>query len=197
MQISIADLKITIKFTLLLLLIVLFSIYYRNYLFSVITFSAIFIIFSISQFSGALCFPSEGAVVRKMVDMTGIRKGDVAYDLGSGDARILIEAARRYKDVKLIGVEINPFVALISKISIKFLGLEDRIKIRMENFFRTNLRDADVIFVFLLQGTNYRLEKKLKKELKKGSRIVSHIWKFKDLKLLKADEKLKVYLYKI
>ncbi len=197
MRISIADFKILLEFALFIAAISIIAIHFNAYLFAVIVFGTIFIILSISQAFGALYFPSESEVVKKMVDIARLKEGEVAYDLGSGDARILVEAAKQYKNIKLIGVEVNPFVFMISKIMLKIHGLEDRIKIRRENLFKTDLKDADVIFIFLLQGSTYRLEKKLKKELKRGTRIVSHIWKFKNTKLVKADERLKVYLYKV
>jgi SAM-dependent methyltransferase len=191
------DWKLVLGFVLFLTSIILLSRYTGNYLFGFIVFSIVFVIFAVSHFSGAIWFPSDNAVVNKMVDMAGLRDGELAYDLGSGDGRILVEAARRSKKVRLKGVEVNPFVALISRLLIKSAGFGKRIGISVGNLFNADLRGVDVIFVFLMQKANYRLEKKLKKELKKGSRIVSHIWKFKDLRLVRADEKLKVYLYKV
>lgn len=194
-EILVADLKVLLVITLLVASIITLSAYFNYYLFAVIIFSIMMLIFLLSLFSGAPWFPSEHTVAKRMVELAGIKTGDVVYDLGSGDGRLLIEAAERYK-AKFIGVEINPFVYIISKFLIWQRGFSGRIKLMLENLFNVDLKNADVIFVFLLQGTNYRLEKKLKRELKKGSCIVSHLWKFRSLKLVKADEKLKVYLYK-
>jgi len=196
MRISLADLKILIIFGLFVSSIIVLSFYFNYYLFGMVVFSTMIVVFLISHLYGAPWFPSADAVVKKMVHMAKIAKGDVVYDLGSGDARILIEASRRRSGIRLTGVEINPISIIGSKLLLKILGLGDKIKIRRQNFFKANLRDADVIFVFLLQKTNDRLEKKLKKELKKGTRIVSHLWKFKNMKLVRADERLKVYLYR-
>lgn len=191
------DFKILLEFALFIAAVSIIALHFNAYLFAVIIFGAIFIILSISQIFGALYFPSEQAVVKKMVDMARLKKGEVAYDLGSGDARILMEAARRHKSVKLVGIEINPFVFALSRIMLKLRGLDDKIEIMRENLFNADIRDANVIFIFLLKGSTHRLEKKLKKELRKGTRVVSHIWKLKDTKLAKADERLKVYLYDI
>lgn len=197
MKISLADLKIVIVFALFVYSIVLLSFYFNYYIFGMIILSILMLMFLVPYFYGAPWFPSEQSVVKRMVDMAKIRSSDIVYDLGSGDARILIEAARRNKKIaKLIGVEINPFANMLSKILLKISGCGNRIEIRRQDLFKTNLKDADVIFVFLLQKTNNRLEKKLKKELKKGTRVVSHLWKFKNMKLVSADERLKVYLYK-
>jgi len=196
MRISLADLKILIIFGLFVSSIIAVSFYFNYYLFGIVVFSIMMIIFLLPYFYGAPWFPSADAVVKKMVDMANISNGDNVYDLGSGDARILIEASKQKRSTKLIGVEINPFAIMVSKIFLKILGFEEKIKIRRQNLFKTNLRDADVIFVFLLQKTNNRLERKMKKELKKGTRIVSHLWKFKNMRLIQADERLKVYLYR-
>lgn len=196
MEISQADLKILIIFGLFVCLILTLSFYFKFYLFSLAIFSIMFLIFLIPHIYGATWFPSERAVVKKMVDMANVKSGDIVYDLGSGDGRILIETYRRKKGVKLIGVEISPFAIMVSKLLLHILGLKDKIEIRRQNIFDTNLKDADVIFVFLSQRANNRLEKKFKKELKRGTRIVSHLWKFKNIKLVKADKKLKVYLYR-
>ncbi len=197
MKISLADLKIVVIFALFVYSIVILSFYFNYYLFGMIILSILMLMFLVPYFYGAPWFPSERAVVKKMVDMAKIRSSDAVYDLGSGDARILIEAARRNKKIaKLIGVEINPFAIMISKIFLKISGFESRIEIRRQNLFKTDLKDADVIFVFLLQKTNNRLEKKLRKGLKKGTRVVSHLWKFENMKLVRADERLKVYLYR-
>jgi precorrin-6B methylase 2 len=195
MQASITDFKILLEFALFIAAVSIIALHFNAYFFAVIVFGTIFIILSISQIFGALYFPSEQAVVERMVDVAKLKKGEVAYDLGSGDARILMEATRRHKSVKLVGIEINPFVFALSKIMLKLRGLEDRIEIRRENLFNADISDADVIFIFLLKGSTHRLEKKLKKELREGTRVVSHIWKLKDTKLVKADERLKVYLY--
>jgi precorrin-6B methylase 2 len=197
MQASMTDFKILLEFALFVAAVSIIALHFNAYLFAVIVFSTIFIILSISQIFGALYFPSEDTVVKRMVDMARLKKGEVAYDLGSGDARILIEAARRHKNIKLVGIEVNPFLFALSKLMLKIRGLEGRVEIRRENLFNVDVKDADVIFIFLLKGSTHMLEKKLKKELRKGTRVVSHIWKFKDTKLAKADERLKVYLYNI
>ena len=200
MKISSADLKILLIFGVFSVSVVAVSFYFNFYLFAVVVFSIMFVIFFVPHLYGATWFPSERAVVEKMVDFADLKDNDVAYDLGSGDGRILIEAYKRkgasnVSNLKLIGIEISPFATAVSRLLIRMNGLQDKIEIRKQNLFRTNLTTADVVFVFLTQKTNDRLEKKLKIELKKGTRVVSHLWKFKDMRLAKADDRLKVYLY--
>lgn len=194
--VSLADLKILFIFGVFAASVIFVSFYFSFYLLAMTVFSIMFVIFLVPHLYGATWFPSERAVVEKMVDMAAPKDGDLVYDLGSGDARILIEVHRRKKkNVKLVGVEISPFAIAVSKMILRMRGLQDKIEIRKQNLFRTNLTAADVVFVFLTQKANDRLERKLKIELKKGARVVSHLWKFKNMQLAKADEKLKVYLY--
>jgi SAM-dependent methyltransferase len=200
MQISKADLKIILMFGVFAILVTFVSLYFEVYIFAVAVFGFMFVIFLVPHMYGAVWFPSERAVVRKMVDMAGIKDKDVVYDLGSGDGRILIEAWKRKnewkkRNVRLVGVDISPFAVAVSRTVLRMHGLQDNIEIRKQNLFRTNLTTADVVFAFLTQKTNDRLEQKLKIELKKGTRVVTHLWKFKDMNLVEADEKLKVYLY--
>ena len=198
MEISKADLKMILMFGAFSVLMIFLSFYFKAYAVGASLFGLMLVVFLVPHMYGSVWFPSERAVVERMVRMAGIKSGDVVYDLGSGDGRILTEVWKRKgkkKNLKLIGVDISPFAVAASKLNVRLRGLQGKIDIRRQNLFRANLKDADVIFVFLTQETNDRLERKLKKELKKGTRVVSHIWKFRHMKLAKADEKLKVYLY--
>jgi precorrin-6B methylase 2 len=124
-----------------------------------------------------------------------LKEGENFYDLGSGDGRVLIEAVKKYK-VNGKGIEINPFLVFLSKMKIKILGLEDLIKIERGDFFKKNLKDADAIFIYLNQRITNKLEEKLLKELKKGTRIVICPSSFKNIPLIKRSERfsnLKLY----
>lgn len=149
-----------------------------------------------SQVFGAPWIPSSRKSVKKMMQLAQIKPGDVLYDLGSGDGRIIIEAARRYKAVAR-GIEIDPLRYILSKIKIYFLDLKDNTSIRLGNFFSENLRDADIVVVYLLQETNNKLIKKLKNELMPGTRVISNTFKFYGLKPVASDEKNRIYLYRI
>ena len=145
------------------------------------------------EFTGSRWVPSGRKHVKKMLDMAGIKPREKVYDLGSGDGRIVIEAARR--KALSIGVEIDPLKCVLTWLRIKKNGLSND-KIRWESFFRTDLRDADVVVLYLLPETLQKLENKLSK-LKKGCRVVTHVFKLKGLRPLKSMEKDKIYLYKI
>jgi len=134
--------------------------------------------------------------VDKILKLLDLKPGELFYDLGSGDGRILIEAARTFK-VKAIGIEINPLLVFLSKRKVKKLELQERIKIIRGNFFKLNFSDADAISVYLIQTTLNRLEKKFLSELKPGTRIVSKSFTFENLPFVKSDlEKKYLRLYK-
>jgi predicted RNA methylase len=104
--------------------------------------------------------------------MAEIGPGDVLYDLGSGTGRIIVTAAKKY-GIKAVGIERDRFLAWLSKRVIRRNKLEDRVRILRADFFQQNLSEATVITVYLSQKMNNRLEPKLRKELKRGTRIVS------------------------
>ena len=148
---------------------------------------------SYTRILGAEFYPTTRRKMEKMLEFATLKKTDVVYDLGCGDGRLVIAAARRCR--KAIGIEIDPIRYFISNLKIKFLGLKSA-KIVIGNLFNHNLKDADVVFLFLNQKSNNKLQEKLSK-LKKGTRIVSHYWIFKGWKPVKKDEKLRIYLYAV
>ena len=128
-----------------------------------------------------------------MKQVADVKKDDIVYDLRSGDGKIVIAAAKL--GAKTIGVEIDPIRILISRIQIKLKGLDNRAKIIQGNFFRTDIRNADFVTLFLLSKTMEKIENKLRKELRKGARVVSYRFVFKNWKPVKVDRENKIYLY--
>lgn len=125
--------------------------------------------------------------------LANIKKDDLIYDLGSGDGTALIVAAKQF-GAKGVGVEIEPSRALISKVLVNKNNVSDRVKIERKNFFAVDISKADVIFLYLVPKTLEKLIPKFKRELKKGTRIVSYRYKM-NLKLVDKDED--IYLYTI
>jgi len=143
---------------------------------------------------GAPWVPTSTGVVRRMLVMADIRPDEVLYDLGSGDGRIVVAAAKEFGATS-VGVEIDPFRYLFSSIRIRLLGLGSRARIEWKSFYNVDLAKADVVTLYLVQGTNDKLKPKLERELRPTCRVVSHVFKFSGWKLLKADEKAAVYVY--
>ncbi len=145
---------------------------------------------------GAQWVPADLNRIRRMLEIAKLKHGEVLYDLGSGDGRIVIEAARSYK-VKSIGVEIDPIRVLFSRLKLISHKLENIAQIRFANLFNVNLSDADVVTLYLLPKTINKLKAKLSRELKKGCRIVSLQFPINNWKPIKVDRKFGIYVYKI
>jgi cyclopropane fatty-acyl-phospholipid synthase-like methyltransferase len=158
--------------------------------------SIIFFLFiAWTHFLGAPWIPTSSSSVKKMLKIAKIKPGDIVYDLGSGDGRVLIESARHF-GAKAVGIEIDPLRYIITKIKIHFLHLQDDVRIIWGNFFKHDLSDADIIIVYLSQDANMKLSEKLSRELKPGTRIVSHTFTFCCFEEIKTGEDSPIYLYK-
>lgn len=143
---------------------------------------------------GAIWQPTPKNIVKKMLLMARVSSSDLLFDLGSGDGRIVITVAREF-GAKSVGVEIDPILVLLSRIKIKFHGLEDRTEIIWGNLFRKDLSNATVVTVFLKQSVNNSLKEKFRRELRQGTRIVSYIHTFEGWTPVKSDEEAKIFLY--
>jgi SAM-dependent methyltransferase len=117
--------------------------------------------------------PTPVEVVDEMLRLAGLKAGDVLYDLGCGDGRIVIAAAKRY-GVRAIGVDIDPLRIRECEDNASAAGLTGKVRFLQQNLFETDFRDATVITMYLLTSVNMRLRPKLLADLKPGTRLVSH-----------------------
>jgi tRNA A58 N-methylase Trm61 len=145
---------------------------------------------------GAAWSPASKRVVDKILDLADVGSQDILYDLGSGDGRIVVRAARKYQATGL-GIEADPLRVIWSRINLKILGLNKQTRIIWGDIFKQDISHATVVTVFLWQRTNEKLKEKLQRELKPGTRIISYIWTFSGWKPLAVDEKDRIYLYVI
>jgi predicted RNA methylase len=134
--------------------------------------------------------------VRKMLEMAEVGPSDLVYDLGCGDGRTIITAARRY-GAQAVGIEIDPLRYLWCQILITVLGLREQVRVVYGSFFEHDLSDADVVTCYLLQSTNENLEDKLKRELHLSTRVVSNRFTFPGLRPLRRDGEAEIYLYRV
>jgi len=123
---------------------------------------------------------SPDNVTLEMLSIAGVRRGDHVIDLGSGDGRIVILAAKRFDAIGL-GVEIDPSLVEKSKANARIAGVADKVEFREQDLFKTDLAPATVITMYLLQEVNLQLRPSLL-ALKPGTRIVSHDWDMGDWK---------------
>ncbi|MCP8312534.1 MAG: class I SAM-dependent methyltransferase [Candidatus Methylarchaceae archaeon HK02M1] len=112
-------------------------------------------------------------VVEKMLELVKPKLGEILYDLGSGDGRVLIMAAKRF-GTNCVGIELRGDLISRAMEEIKRLNLESRIQIIKGDFFDIDISNADIVFLYLTTSANEKLRPKLEKELKKGVRVVSH-----------------------
>jgi predicted RNA methylase len=124
--------------------------------------------------------PTPQAVVDKMLEMAKVKKGDVLYDLGCGDGRIVVTAAKKF-GVQATGFDVDPDRIRESNDRVKKNGVEKLVKIEKKDIFTLDLSKADVITLYLLPELNVRLIPQLEK-LKPGSRIVSHDFDMRGVK---------------
>jgi len=126
-----------------------------------------------TQYPDVIFVPTPQEVVEDMLRLANVQKGDVLYDLGSGDGRIAITAARKY-GIKATGIDIDPERIREANENAKKAGVTSLVQFRQENLFTADFRDATVITLYLLPDLNVKLRPKLWNELKPGTRIVSH-----------------------
>ena len=123
--------------------------------------------------------PTPQPVVDAMLKLARVKKGDVLYDLGSGDGRIPVTAAKTY-GVRALGIDIDPQRIAEAHANAKAAGVTGLVTFRQADLFQQDLREASVVTLYLLPSLNLKLRPKLLSELKPGSRIVSHSFDMAD-----------------
>jgi ribosomal protein L11 methylase PrmA len=121
-----------------------------------------------------------------MLELAQVKKGDVVYDLGSGDGRIVVTAAKKF-GVRAIGFEIDPQRIKESHENIKKAGVEKLVEIRQQDIRTVDLSGATVLTMYLLPEVNLMIRPNIWKQMKPGSRVVSHDFDMGDWKPLKTE----------
>src|SRR5258708_26805671 len=119
--------------------------------------------------------PTPQDVVDRMLTVAEVTPSDVVYDLGSGDGRIVITAAKKY-GARGVGIDIDPALVKKARENAAAAGVGSRVRFVTQNLFTADLSRAGVVTLYLLQSINERLRPKLVRELKPGTRIVSHVF---------------------
>lgn len=117
--------------------------------------------------------PTSSEVVKGMLKLAKVNKNDMVYDLGCGDGRIVIAAAKNY-GAKGVGIDLNPKLIAKARANAKKAGVENRVRFETGDLFKANFSDASVVTLYLLPSINQKLRPQLWKQLKVGSRVVSH-----------------------
>jgi len=124
--------------------------------------------------------PTPPEVVAAMLKVAKVGKGDIVYDLGSGDGRIPIAAVKDFGAARATGIDIDPQRIKEATANLQKAGVGDRVRFLNQDLFTTNLSEATVVTLYLLPSLNLKLLPKLKAELKPGTRIVSHAFDMGD-----------------
>ncbi|MFB2876789.1 class I SAM-dependent methyltransferase [Floridanema aerugineum] len=117
--------------------------------------------------------PTPQEVVNKMLEVANVNSKDVVYDLGSGDGRIVITAAQKF-GARGTGIDIDPQLIEQSRANAQTAGVADRVQFRQQDLFQADLSNATVVTLYLLPEINLQIRDKLLRELRPGTRIVSH-----------------------
>jgi cyclopropane fatty-acyl-phospholipid synthase-like methyltransferase len=149
-----------------------------------------------SQAFGAPWVPTPHKTIRKMLELARLQPGEKLFDLGCGDGRIVIDAAKDFGALAT-GIEIDPIRYFWARFSILRLKLQCSTKVIFGNFFNSDLSSADVVTLYLLQDTNIRLMKKLSDELKPGARIVTNTFTIPGWSIIRQDKLAKIYVYEV
>jgi SAM-dependent methyltransferase len=130
--------------------------------------------------------PTPDEVVQTMLKLAGVKKSDLVYDLGCGDGRIVITAAKQY-GAHGVGIDINPDRIREARLNAKQAGVEDLVKFVEGDLFDADIKDASVVTLYLLPSINLKLRPKLWKDLRPGTRVVSHAFDMGDWQPEKRD----------
>jgi protein-L-isoaspartate O-methyltransferase len=125
--------------------------------------------------------PSPQPIVERMLELADLKPHETVYDLGCGDGRILITAARDFQ-AKAVGVELDDRLVRETRDQVNRFGLADQVSVIRGDLMKVDLRPADVVTVYLLTSVNDKLKPLFESSLRKGARVVSHDFKFRGWK---------------
>lgn len=160
------------------------------------TFFAVFFFFlCLAFFTGAPFVLTKTPAAKSMIRLAHLKKGTIVYDLGSGNGKLLFLAAKEGAHAR--GIEINPFLVFYSNLRAYFSPYRYQIKTYWKNLWTTDLRGADVVFLYLIPWKMEKLEEKIKREMKKGSLVISNSFIFPNLRCIEKHKENHIYVFKI
>ncbi len=150
-------------------------------------------VFHITALHNPVFIPSADNQLEIMLNIAKIKPNAKLLDLGSGDGKVVIALAQHFPQSRIIGVELNPFLARSSRKAVSELRLSKQITIIQQSFWQTDLRPFDVVFLY---GTSYimeKLEKKVQQEMRPNTQFVSNTFQFPNLKPVKIKDQVRLY----
>lgn len=150
----------------------------------------------IPVFFGAPWHPTSPSVIRRILDFCEVKPGEIIYDLGSGDGRVLILAAQEFGLVG-VGIEIDPLKAWFSRQRLRWSGVEDRVRIVRGNVHDQDFSNADILFIYLSHDTVDRLFPALLDKLKPTVKIVTYRFCLRAVSPTKVNSDKTIFLYQL
>lgn len=140
--------------------------------------------------------PTHPDRIRAALKLANLKPDELLYDLGSGDGRVLVIAAREF-GARAVGIEIGPMQRLVSRAMVRYNGVSERVRVEAGNFYASDVREADVVFVYATSKEVMKLAPRLEKQLKKGSRVVSISADFHDWEPSAFDDRNLIFGYEM
>ncbi|MEM7813782.1 MAG: SAM-dependent methyltransferase [Candidatus Aenigmatarchaeota archaeon] len=155
------------------------------------------IFFSIfwTELKGAGWQPTPRQAIESALKLARVRPGDVFYDLGAGDGRVLVAAAKA--GARAVGIEIDPLRCLACRLRIAINRLGEQAHATLGDVYSVPLSGASVVFIYLRDWSTERLKDKLMAELQPGTRIITYYWPLEGWQPAAHDEKNSIYVYQI
>jgi len=147
----------------------------------------------------ALWQPTDSVTLQRLLQLSEIQPGETLIDLGCGDGRFVVAAARDF-GARATGVEIDPFRVAYARLWIRLARLSDRARIVRANMYAFDVSNADVVVLFLSATANFRLQKRLRSQLKDGARVVSYyhpMWGWQPDLVGEARDGYPIYVYRM
>jgi cyclopropane fatty-acyl-phospholipid synthase-like methyltransferase len=149
----------------------------------------------VPAFYGLPPISSKKERIRRALELANPQTGETLYDLGSGHGRVLVMAAKEF-GLNAVGVEAGPVQCVISRINALRSGVSSKVRIEAGDFYKSNLKDADIVFAYLTSNYGNRLQEKLSRELKPGARVITVSFNLPDWDVSFFDREQLIYVYK-
>jgi hypothetical protein len=140
--------------------------------------------------------PTRPERIRKALKLAGLQPDELLYDLGAGDGRVLLIAAREF-GARAVGIEVGPIQCALIWLRLAASGLAGRAQVRWKNFYGADLHDADVVFVYATSKEVLKLTPHLEQQLKAGARLISISADFPDWEPAAFDDRDLIFLYEM
>ena len=163
---------------------------------TLILLAAFVVLLLLPALNGQPWVPANENRIHRALEMAELRPGEVLYDLGSGDGRVLIAAARDF-GARAVGVELSPLLCALAWIKVHSAGVGQLIRLQCGSYYNTKPGDADVVYIYLTSGNANRLREKLGGELKHGVRVVSVSADLEGWLPAEVDREALIFLYTI